>query len=351
MLAPVIHINPLTNIRRERILPVAGKVLVRANQKVSATDLIAEASLPSEHQLLDVARGLGISKEKADMLIQRKVGEQVTAGDVLAGPVGIFGRTMRTPVDGQIVALGEGEVLLELKSAVLELHAGMSGMATELVPDRGCIIEATGALIQGVWGNNKIEAGVMNVLARTPDEELLPSRLDVSLRGAIIVGGPVMQAEVLRNAAEIPLRALVVSSLAPELISAATQLAIPIIVLEGFGRLPLNTVAFKIVSTNDKREICLNSGTRNRFTATRPEMIIPLPASGQLPNPRETDIFAPGQIVRVVQAPFKSKIATLVSLRPGLTSFPSGLRAPAAVVRLENEDQATVPLANLEVIE
>ena len=351
MLAPVIHINPLTNIRRERLMPVAGRVLVRANQKVSATDVIAEARLSSEHVLLDVARGLGLPNEKADQLIERKIGDQVTTGDILAGPVGVMGRTMRAPQDGQIVAIGGGQVLLELKSSTIELLAGLSGVATELVPDRGAIIETTGALIQGLWGNNKIEAGVMTVLAHSEEEELLPTRLDVSHRGAIIVCGSVTQAEVLRSAAEIPLRGLIVSSLAPELITTASQMAIPVIVLEGFGRMPFSAPAYKILSTNDKREICVNSSARNRFTATRPEIIIPLPASGQLPNPRETDIFAPGQAVRVTQAPLKGKVVTLVSLRPGLTSLPSGLRVPAAVVRLENNDQATVPLANLEVIE
>jgi hypothetical protein len=352
MLAPVIHIIPLTNIRRERLLPVAGKVLVRANQKVASSDIIAEARLSSEHLLVDVARGLGITPEKADKLIERKVGEQVTADDILAGPVGsIARRIMRAPQEGTIVAIGGGQILLELKSAVIELRAGLPGLVSELIPERGAIIECTGALIQGVWGNNKIEAGVMYVLARNPEEELLPSRMDVSLRGAIVVAGPVTQAEVLQTAAEIHVRALVVASLAPDLISLANQSPLPIMVLEGFGKLPFTSTSYKILSTNDKREICVNTNNKNRFTATHPEIIIPLPAPGTLPNPRETDIFAPGQIVRITQAPLKGKVATLVSLRPGLTSFPSGLRARAAVVRLENEDQATVPLANLEVIE
>jgi hypothetical protein len=153
MLAPVIHIIPLTNIRRERLLPVAGKVLVRANQKVASSDIIAEARLSSEHLLVDVARGLGITPEKADKLIERKVGEQVTADDILAGPVGsIARRIMRAPQEGTIVAIGGGQILLELKSAVIELRAGLPGLVSELIPERGAIIECTGALIPGRVG-------------------------------------------------------------------------------------------------------------------------------------------------------------------------------------------------------
>ena len=42
MLAPVHHIIGLTTIVRERVLPISGNVLVRVQQKVSATEIIAE---------------------------------------------------------------------------------------------------------------------------------------------------------------------------------------------------------------------------------------------------------------------------------------------------------------------
>jgi hypothetical protein len=43
-------------------------------------------------------------------------------------------------------------------------------------------------------------------------------------------------------------------------------------------------------------------------------------------------------------------IGTIVSLTEGLATFPSGLSAPGAEVRLENGQQLLIPLVNLEVV-
>jgi hypothetical protein len=222
---------------------------------------------------------------------------------------------------------------------------------TELIPDRGAVIETNGALIQGVWGNNRADAGLLMVLAKSPEEELAADRLDVSMRGAVILGGYATSAEVLKTALETSIRALVLASITPDLEAEAAALPIPVLLLEGFGRLAISPATYKLLSTSDKREVCVDATRWNRYTNIRPEIVIPLPTSGQMPAPREADIFAPGQAVRVVQAPYKGVQATLVSLRPGLIAFPNGVRAAAGVLRLENGEQITVPLANLDIIE
>ena len=43
-------------------------------------------------------------------------------------------------------------------------------------------------------------------------------------------------------------------------------------------------------------------------------------------------------------------IGSIVSIKPGLTALPSGLRAPAAEVKLENNENIIVPLVNMEVV-
>ena len=62
------------------------------------------------------------------------------------------------------------------------------------------------------------------------------------------------------------------------------------------------------------------------------------------------ETFAPGQTVRVCYLARPGEIGTIVQLRPGLTTLPSGLKAPAAEIHLETGEQVLVPLTNLEVL-
>jgi hypothetical protein len=350
MLAPVRHILPLTTIRRERLLPFPGKVVVRRGQKVGATDTVAEVNLAPEHILLDLARGLGISAKKVENYIQIKVGYPVAEGDIIAGPAGMTRRVVRAPHNGRVIQVDGGKALLEVQGQPFELKAGLPGTVIDLLPDRGVVIETTGALVQGIWGNGRIEFGLMYVLAKTPDHTLTTDSLDVSQRGSIILAGHCASAEALKSAEEMPLRGIVLSSLSPALIPVAAKMRIPVMVIEGFGRWPMDTASFNLLTTNARREIALNSEPWDRYLGTRPELVIPLPATGELPPPRDADFFGTGQQVRVLRAPYAGKIGTLVDL-PGMVVFPSGIRAMAGEVHLESGESAVLPLANLEVLE
>ena len=95
MLLPVTHVLPLTTIERRRMLPVAGTVLVRSGQEVGASDVIATADVFAEHISLDLARGLGVPKAQVAELMQRKIGDKVAKGAVIASRPGVVSRVVR----------------------------------------------------------------------------------------------------------------------------------------------------------------------------------------------------------------------------------------------------------------
>jgi hypothetical protein len=239
---------------------------------------------------------------------------------------------------------------MEVGESKMELRAGISGTVIEIIPNRGAVIQTAGALVQGVWGNGRIDSGLLANLIEQPDGVLTAGRLDVSMRGFVILGGMIKDAEALKAAADLPVRGLILSSLYPSLIPQAREMRYPIIVIDGFGPMPMNSAAYKLLSTNVKRDVTVNAEARDHYSGACPEVIIPLPVSVLPPPPREVETFAPGLQVRMRRPPSMGLLGSIVAVKPGLTTLLSGLRAPAAEIKLENGETVIAPLINLEVV-
>ncbi len=350
MFAPILHILPLTTIVRERVLPVRGKVNVRLNQKVNASDVIAEANWAREHILIDVGRALGISPSAADALLRCKVGDRLSAGTVIAAGRGMMPKVVKVPREGRVVMTGAGQVLIETGESLIELRAAIPGTVTQVIPDRGAVIQTTGALVQGVWGNGRAGSGMMMSVADKPDTVLTAGRLDVSLRSMMIAAGICKDADALHAAAELPVRGLILSSLSPSLLPLAREMRYPILLTDGFGSMPMNSVAYRLLTTNVKRDVALNAENFDRYSGARPELIIPLPVTTEPTPPQDAVEFSAGQTVRLRRPPAAGMIGTIIILHPEATTLPSGLRSPVANVKLDNGEQVIVPLINLEVV-
>lgn len=331
-------------------MPAGGRIIARRGQQVNPIDVVAESMLRPEHMLLEIGRGLGISPKDADHYIQRRAGDEVGEGDVIAGPVGIGRRVVRSPRSGTVVLAGGGQVLLELEGEFAELKAGYSGVVADIIGDRGVLIESVGSLIQGVWGNGKINFGLLNLLAHAPDDILTPGLMDVSLRGSVVMAAYCEDEKVLLMADDFPLRGMILASMDSALVPVALSVSYPIMLVEGFGKLPMNQDAYDILNSASRREASVIAEPWNRITNTRPEVVIELPEGVRPETLTETIPFIIGQTVRVVSPPYKSLVGTLTTLQPGLSVLPSGLRAQTAGVRLMNGDIVQVPLANIEVI-
>jgi hypothetical protein len=350
MIAPVTHILPLTHVRRARLLPENGRVIVRAGQKVNATDIVAESPQQSRHVLVDVRNGLRLNrKDSLENYMDRRVGDRLQEGDVIAEAGGLFKRIVRSPVDGDIVAITGGRVLIEVPDVAYTLQAGISGVISEVIPERGVIIEADGALVQGVWGNGLIDLGMLLSLIRSPDDSITRDRLDVSMRGAVVLAGYCENPDVIQAAADLPLRGLILSSAASDVLQAAARAPFPVVVREGIGNIPMGSAAFKLLTTSEKRDVSINASAWEPFTGQRPEILVTLPADGKLAP--EVDSFKAGQTVRVQSPPYTGQIGTLTKILPGRTRLPNGLRVHAGEVKLENNIEVTLPLMNLDVLE
>ncbi|MFO7583999.1 MAG: hypothetical protein R6W69_04640 [Anaerolineales bacterium] len=351
MHASAFYILPLATFTRTRLLPHPGRVLVRVGQKVSPSDVVADTTIGRKHIIVDLADKLQQPAEKVESCLKVKRGQKVAKGELLAESAGVFGREALSPVAGRVIALGGGKLVLETGRASIEICAGLVGTVTEVIEERGVVIRASGALVQGVWGNGRMDAGVLLSLIEKPDDVLEVARLDVSLRGSVILAGHVADSAVLKSAADLPVRGLVLSSISPTLISMARQAPYPILLLDGFGRRPMNEAAFKLLSTNLKRDIAINAHAVDRRKGVVPEVFLSLPFNQEPPDAPVFESFAPGQRVRVMSMINPVRIGKLVAIPEGLNILPSGVSARVARVRLEDaEDEILVPLSNLQVL-
>lgn len=350
MLSKVKQIHSMTSIKRERVLPVAGHVLVRRMQKVAPTDVIVVAPLAPRYVLLDIAQGLNVTPARADELLQRQSGEELVKGDIIAGPVGLFQRVIRAPEPGTIKIAGEGKVLFEITSPAVELQAGMDGTVTNIISERGAIIETNGALIQGVWGNGKIAYGVIQPVSNDLLQELIPEQLNLGFRGLIITAGYCRNPEVLETAGNIPIKGLILGSMSSDLIPLAKRIEYPIMVVDGFGSQPMNRAAEGILVANKDRNIALNAQVCDPAQGNFPEVIISQSTQANTEVPPESESLKAGKKVIIINGPELNKIGRIETILPQKQRLANGIETRVAEISLPNDQRTVVPLTNLEII-
>jgi hypothetical protein len=349
------RITPLATIRRERLLPVRGQVLVQPGETVGPVDVVARCMIPGRVRVVDASRALGVRREQTAKYLRKAVGDTVQADEVLAAARGLFGRLRpgcRAPVDGQIFAVRDGLVLIEAAPTTFELRAHVSGQVTNVMPNIGVVITTSGALIQGTWGNGGEAEGVLKVLVDNPQKPLRARAIDVSCHGTVIVGGWLMEQEVLEQAKEAKVRGVIVGSVDAAMSPFLESLSFPIMITEGFGNLPMSEKVFSLLHSNMGREAILTADTQMRWGAERPEVLIPLRSEeAVLPEQPTLEPLQVGQQVRVARAPYLGALGTVTDLPVVPQTVESGARLPVAAVALEDEETIVVPLANLELIQ
>ena len=241
-----------------------------------------------------------------------------------------------------------GQVVLRVNQTPKPVLAGFESIVTEILPFRGVVIETNGALIQGVWGNQKTASGPIVSDMKELFEELTPQKIDVTFRGSIILGGYVTDSEVFKTAEELNIKGMILSSMSASVAKYATNCSIPIILLEGFGKIPLNERAFELLTSNEKNVISLNA-IYDVQKYEKPEIIIKLPVEANPPS--DMIDLRDGVVVRVNYGPEQGRAAIVKKINQSKTKLPNGIRTTCAIVEFSDEDRISIPLANLDILE
>ncbi len=348
---PQTVISPLTIIQKTRHLPAPGDILVREGDRVEPVQVIGRALVPGEFRIVNIAQALGVPRRTIRRYLKVKAGEEVRRGDVLAVRGGLSRRVCRAPIEGTVTGIGGGRLIIEAPPEIVEVRAGCPGVVREVIPQRGVVIQISGALIQGVWGNNQQGFGVLRLLTEVREKPLRERLIDASCRGTIIIAGVLGDAEALDQAVEMQVRGIIVGGLAPELLEKATDAPLPIVATEGIGTMPMSPRKFQLLSTYNGREAILDGQFACDRTLLRPEIIVPLPAErGTGPLDLPDAALKVGDIVRIVRSPYTGLTGTVTDLLP-VARIATGGRFPAARVTIPGgEEPLIIPVFNLEVI-
>jgi hypothetical protein len=350
MLVDVYRASLFSEIRRERRLPVPGDVLVNEGQKVEPLDVIAEAELPDQIHMVDIAAGLDVDVLDVKHFLVRQPGEILYEDDVIAQVEGAIPRLVRTPIAGKFAALHRGKAVLQVGYETLKVQAGIDGVVQSVIPEFGAILVTSGLLLQGVWGNGRMGAGELHILEGswlTPlDDEMIS---EVETR-QVVAAGQCLDGGVLDNLAGREIAGLIVESLAPGRISEATMLPFPIIVLQGFGMLRPAPFILELLQPHTGQMTCVHGGMGDRLSGERPEVILSLPEGTQVEALDRRAELRIGQRVRVFSGEKLGQVGKVKALSEELKTFTSGLQLPAAEVQLSDGQQITVPQQNLVIL-
>jgi len=367
---PGLTVTERTTVRRRRILPLPGSVLVTVGDAVHADTAVARAELPGKVVPLNLANQLGIAPDEINDYLVKKEKDSVRKDDVLAENkpfIKWFKTEIRSPITGKVESVSTitGQILLREPPRVLELHGYIDGVVAEVHSDQGVTVESTCSLVQGIFGIGGEASGELVMGVKAPDQPLLPEQLTPSMKGKVVVGGAFLSAATMARAKELGIVGLVVGGIHDKdlrallgydlgvAITGTEQVGFTLILTEGFGTIPMAPKTFALLFAHAGEKASISGATQIRAGVIRPEIIIPHsgPAAVTKVAQAEREGIQLGDPVRVIRDPLFGKIGAVSGLPSELRAIPTESEVRVLEVRFPDGTTTVVPRANIEVIE
>lgn len=345
-----IVIQAHTKIRRARVLPKGGEIVVRVGQEVSPIQVVARTTMASDFAILSAVDKLGIAPEELGEYLRVEKGASVEAGAVLASRKRLLGeRQVVSPVDGIFFDVVNGRIAVQPTSDYLELRALVAGRVVSYVSNRGVMIETSGSLIQAAWGSGQEGAGQLKMVTNTANAVLTPEHLGGDVTGQVLAIGVISNLELFHRAEDLGVRGLIVGSATAEVCRASQDSPLPLIVTDGIGSGGMVPSVFQLLQQANGRSVSL-FGQSSAEAGQRPEIILPQAAALGVEAVPVKKILERGQLVRLLDSAHAGKVGTIKHIYNRLQSTAIGMKVPGVDVELPDGQTLFVPTANLDVI-
>jgi hypothetical protein len=370
---PGLRVSDLTTLRRERILPLKGEVTVELGQVVSAEDVVARTELPGPVKTINVVNLLGIDPSQVDEFMLKKTGDSFKTGEIIAQNKPFLGmKFLQTKVmaefDGTVdnISPVTGQVILRHPPRLVEIHAYVDGKVIEVRKQEGVIVETMGSFIQGIFGIGGETSGQLIVAVDKPTDMLDAEHIKADYNGKIIVGGRLFTAKAFERAKQVGVKGVIVGGFHDKnlkdilgydlgvAITGAEQLGLTLVMTEGFGEIAMAEKTFALLKKCEGRRASISGATQIRAGVIRPEVIVPdISAKGksETEGSRENVGTQVGDPVRCIREPYFGCLGRVKQLIPELQIVQSETKVRVLEVEFADGTTATVPRANIEMIE
>ncbi len=368
---PGLKVTQGARVRKRRLLPLKGEVLVEAGAAVSPQDVVARTFLPGKVEVVNVANQLGVDQSDVPSVMLKRQGDRCQEGEVIASSksfFGLFKAQATSPIAGTVESISgvTGQVILQGEPVPVQVQAYVRGTVVEVMPEEGVVVETCGTLVQGIFGVGGETSGPIAMVCSSHSEVLDGQQIQPEHRGQVLVGGSLVTAAALRKAIQVGASGVVAGGLDDEdlreflgydlgvAITGHEQLGITLVITEGFGHIDMAPQTFSLLKQHQGDLASINGATQIRAGVIRPEVIIPVSGSDDVQRDAVVAVgMQVGSAVRVIRNPYFGLLGTVVALPPEPVLLESGSKARAVEVALEAQggQKVLLPRANVELIE
>ena len=342
-------------VRCPRKLTRNGTVMVFPGQVTDPLMQIAWRKIWRTHfsiniyEALDLPRGTRLQ----DYLLINE-GDFISVNEPIAKRSDRKTRTLNALYSGRFLGISSGNLIFESDSENLEtVYAGFPGTVSDIIPDRGAVIETVGGFAAGVWGNNRIGQGVLLTVSDIAKDGVFDAdSLSVAMAGSVIFANTCHDADVLRQSVRLSPGGLIFGSLPSALLPVAEELPFPVIVTDSIGAGRISDPIYNLLGENIIKCAYLYSAPARGNLPRTAEIIIP---QEEFPTEKTSLLseISAGDRVRILDGYYAGEIGFITELLPQETNGDGESEPKGDQVRvcIDADTNITLPVNNVELLQ
>lgn len=361
--------------RIKRILSGKATIQVQIGQEVSPHDILGISEVTSGYRNLNLATDLGVAPDQAKNYLQKKVGQTVYKGELIAlKPAGILSEQMVvvSPSDSVIDYFDEksGALRLNFQHKKENIPAAVFGIIESIDPATGTVLIRTEVTkVHGVLGSGKLRDGILRSVG-TRSDLLTGDTINPSFSDSIIVGGGLIYKTGIYKAIASNVSGIITGGINTKdylslsggklkNMQMATDIGVSVMICEGFGSIPIGIDVYNILEQNfgryaildgNKSELILPTYSQDALKKVRATHL-PDENSGAIGTNDEVEMInlEVGQKIRVIGLSYLGDQGEVLTIDKTITVLPSGIRT--YMVNIETRSRKIrVPYTNIEII-